>query len=504
MYDLVIRGGLVYDGLGNPPKKQDVAVKDGVIRCVGNVPERGAREIDAAGLCVTPGFIDSHSHADNAVLTHPAMPVVVEQGITTSVTGQCGNAIFPNRSEGPEQDVPAFFRRLRAGRTGMNYSLFVGHSSLRYVVMGKRMTEPTPAEMAEMKRLLAEALDAGALGLSLGLTYVPGAYAKTAELCELASVLTARGGVLVAHIRNEGDRVEEALDEFLSVVKSAGVTGVVSHFKACRACNHGKVKSMIAKVEQTVAEGYPVYMDVYPYTATSTSLSTGYVPKEMLSLPTEEVVAELKKAEVRAELKSRFIPTKGADLSHVYITSGKGCAAYVGKYMNEIAAEKGVDMYEACFDVLCDSGLTAKACYFTVSEADMQEVLSHPRVMVGTDGGAAVNLTMYHPRTRGTFPRAIGKYVREVGLLPMEEMIRKMTSLPAAVYGFAGKGRIAEGFDADLCIFDAATIRDRATYAEPHHPPQGLHYVIVGGEIAVEDGKRTETLSGKFLPRAAR
>ena len=504
MYDLVIRGGLVYDGQGNLPQKNDIAVKNGVIVRVGTVPEKGIRELDATGLAVTPGFIDSHSHADRgALLGHP-LDEMVEQGITTAITGQCGGSIYPVPAKGREQSAEDFFARLGEIKTAMNFALLIGNGTLRNTVMGKEMREPAAEELAAMKKLLGDALDAGALGLSLGLIYVPGSYAKTDELCELASVLSTHDGVMAAHIRNESDHVEEAVDEYLDIAKGANVTSVISHFKVCRVQNHGKVVKTIAQVEKAVAEGYPIYMDVYPYTATSTSLAATFVTQELLPRPNEEIVEELKKPEVRAAQKAALIPVKGADLSFVYITSAKDCPQYVGKRLSEIAAEKGVDMYEACYDVLCESNLSAGACYFTVSEDDMRRVLAHPRAMVGTDGGTTQGRMMYHPRSRGTFPRAIGKYAREEGVVPMTEMIRKMTSLPAKVYGLAKKGRIAEGCDADICVFDADTVRDRATFTEPFHSPAGMRYVIVNGEIAVENGKQTAARSGRFIPRSSK
>ena len=499
MFDLVIRGGLVFDGLGNAPERKDIAIRDGVIVRVGDVPEKGAREIDATGLSVSPGFIDSHSHADRGALNGHELFEVVEQGITTSITGQCGGSIYPVVANGKEQSAEEFFAHLGEVKSAMNFSLLIGNGTLRNTVMGKAMRAPTAEELAAMQKLLADALDAGAMGLSLGLIYVPGAYAKTDELKALASVLTERGGVMAAHIRNEADDVEQAVDEYLDIAKSAGVTSVISHFKACRAQNHGKVVKTIAQMEAAVNEGYPIYADVYPYVATSTTVSATFVTRELLSLPVDEIVAELKKPEVRAAQKAAMIPLKGADLSFVLITVCPGCPQYVGKRLSEIAAEKGVDMYEACYDVLCDSNLAARACYFTINENDMRRVLSHPRVMVGTDSGSTKGQEMHHPRCRGTFPRAVGKYAREEGVVPMAEMIRKMTSLPATVYGLETKGRIAEGFDADLCLFDAATIRDTATFTAPRQTPVGIRYVIVNGEIAVEDGKQTAVRAGRFI-----
>lgn len=501
MYDLVIRGGSVYDGLGGEPKVCDVAVKDGVILRVGEIPEQGKKEIDAKGLCVTPGFIDSHSHGDSSLHKLPLMEVVAEQGITTAVTGQCGASIYPDPKKGPDQSAKEFFDKLKQERFGMNFALFVGHSALRKTVMGKRMDDPTPEEMAQMKKLLEDGMKEGAMGLSLGLGYVPSIYSKKEELIELAKVVKEYDGILVAHIRNESDQVVEAVEEFIEVANAADVVGVLSHFKACKERNHGKVVDMIARVDKAVSEGHPIYMDVYPYLATSTSVSAVFVTKELLSRPTEEIMEELKKPEVRVAQQAWAEPLQGSDLEFAMVVGAKRTPQFIGMRLSEIAAAQGKTPYDACYDLLIENNMVAKGVYFSINENDMMRVMAHPRCMIGTDGGNVAGLTRYHPRNRGTFPRAIGKYVREKGVVALPEMIRKMTSLPASVYGFTKKGRIAEGMNADLCIFDYDTIRDKATFVEPDQRNAGLNYVIVGGEITVENNVKNEIRSGTFVPK---
>ena len=501
MFDLVIRGGTVYDGLGGEPKLCDIAIKDGKIVRVGEIPETGKKEIDAKGLCVTPGFIDSHSHGDGSVRKKPMMEVITEQGITTAMTGQCGASIYPDPEKGPEQSAKEFFDDLKAHRAGMNFALFVGHSALRKTVMGKSMEEPTPEQMAQMKKLLADGMKEGAMGLTLGLGYVPSVYSKREELVELAKVVKEHGGVLAAHIRNESDHVVEAVQEFIDVANAAGVTGVISHFKACKARNHGKVVKMIELVDKAVAEGHPIYMDVYPYLATSTSISAVFVTKELLSLPTEQIMEELKKPEVRAAQQAWAEPLQGSDLEFAMVVGAKKTPQFIGMRLSEIAAAQGKTPYDACYDLLIENNMVAKGVYFSINENDMMRVMAHPRVMIGTDGGNVAGLTRYHPRNRGTFPRAIGKYVREKGVVALSEMIRKMTSLPATVYGFEKKGRIAEGMDADLCIFDYEVLRDKSTFVEPDQRNVGLNYVIVGGEISVENNAKNQVLSGTFVPK---
>lgn len=502
MYDLVIRSGLVYDGLGGEPFQADLAVKDGVIVSVGEISEQGKKEIDAKGLCVTPGFIDSHSHGDGSVRKKPLMECIVEQGITTAITGQCGSSIYPDPALGPDQCAKEFFDSLKAGASGMNYALLVGHSALRKTVMGKSMEEPTREQMDQMKKLLADGMKEGAMGLSLGLGYVPSIYSKKEELIELARVAKEYGGILAAHIRNESDLVVEAVQEFIDVAVAAGVVGVISHFKACKVRNHGKVVQMIERVDKAVAEGHPIYMDVYPYIATSTSISAPFVTKELLSLPTEQIIEELKKPEVRAAQQAWAEPRQGSDLEFAMVVGAKHTPQHIGKRISEIAKEEGKTPYDACYDLLIANKMVAKGVYFSINENDMMRVMQHPRCMIGTDGGNIANLTRYHPRNRGTFPRVLGRYVREKGVTSLQEMIRKMTSLPASVYGFAKKGKIAVGMDADLCIFDAEKICDGANFVENHLRNEGLNYVVIAGEITVENNVKNGVLSGKFAPKA--
>lgn len=502
MYDLVIRSGLVYDGLGGEPFQADLAVKDGVIVAIGEISEQGKKEIDAKGLCVTPGFIDSHSHGDGSVRKKPLMECIVEQGITTAITGQCGSSIYPDPALGPDQCAKEFFDSLKAGASGMNYALLVGHSALRKTVMGKSMEEPTREQMDQMKKLLADGMKEGAMGLSLGLGYVPSIYSKKEELIELACVAKEYGGILAAHIRNESDLVVEAVQEFIDVAVAAGVVGVISHFKACKVRNHGKVVKMIERVDEAVAQGHPIYMDVYPYIATSTSISAPFVTKELLSLPTEQIIEELKKPEVRAAQQAWAEPRQGSDLEFAMVVGAKHTPQHIGKRISEIAKEEGKTPYDACYDLLIANKMVAKGVYFSINENDMMRVMQHPRCMIGTDGGNIANLTRYHPRNRGTFPRVLGRYVREKGVTSLQEMIRKMTSLPASVYGFAKKGKIAVGMDADLCIFDAEKICDGANFVENHLRNEGLNYVVIAGEITVENNVKNGVLSGKFAPKA--
>ncbi len=492
--DLAIKNGMIYDGLGNAPQKADIGIKDGKIVCVGTVTEAAQKVLDAEGLAVTPGFIDSHSHADNAVAEYPEWKEVVEQGITTSITGQCGSSIYPSA-----ESAGAFFAKLKETPLGANMVLLVGHGALRKAVMGKENRKPTAEELERMKKLLSDAMEQGASGLSLGLAYVPGAYAETEELIELAKVASAYNGILAAHTRNENDLVIDAVKEFITIAREANIRGVISHMKACKKRNWGKVKTLLSMVEEANAAGADIYMDVYPYVASSTSLSSAFVPKEALTRPNDELAAALGKPALRQEFEAKMKPIHGENLDWVFVTACKDHPEYAGKFISEIAEEMGRTHYDTVYELLHIGGLSCTSCFFSVCEEDLEEVMKHPRSMIGTDSTAAKDRAVYHPRVRGTFPRVLARYVRERGVLPLEAMICKMTSFAAEVYGLKTKGVIAEGYDADLCVFDPETVTDRATFKECTLANEGMRYVLIGGEIAVENDLVTGIKAGRFL-----
>lgn len=495
MFDLVIKNAMVYDGLGNPPQKADVALQAGKIAYVGKECEAGKQVIDAEGLALSPGFIDSHSHADNAVAEYPEWKEVVEQGITTSVAGQCGGSIYPT-----EESADSFFKRLKETPLGGNLLLLVGHGALRKAVMGKENRKPTEEELTKMKKLLSDAMEQGAGGLSLGLAYVPGAYAETEELIELAKVAASYDGILAAHIRNETDQVIEAAEEFITIAREAKIRGVLSHLKACQKRNWGKVEKILSMVEEANGAGADIYMDVYPYIASSTSLSSAFVPKEFLTGNHEEVSELLGDPSIRLDFEAKKKPVYGECLDWVFVTACGGHPEYAGKFVSEIAEEMGRTHYDAVYELLQQGNLDCTACYFSINEEEMIKVMKHPRSMIGTDSTAAKGRAVYHPRVRGSFPRALGRYARDLGVMPLEEMICKMTSFAAKVYGLKHKGVVAEGYDGDLCIFDAEKIIDHAEFVNCSLPNEGLRYVIVGGEIAVENDVATGVKAGRFLP----
>ena len=497
MFDLLIKNGTVYDGSGSDGFLADVAVENGKIVAVGTISGAAAQVIDAAGLAVSPGFIDSHSHADGAILSFPQQKEKVEQGITTSIGGQCGISPAPVHKNGVFTKMSDFLSQAAVVPQGANIALFAGHATIRSAVMGMENRAPTSKELEQMKDLLRDAMDAGALGISFGLIYTPSCYAQTDELIAFAKVAKEKGGMIAAHIRNEGDDLLEAVEEFITIVKSAGIRGVLSHHKAAWQANWGKVQKSIALMEQAISEGCDIYCDVYPYTASKTSLSARFLPKEYCN---GKVPEHLRDPGLRAQFKTRCQNLWGDDLSWVLLCDCPPFPAYSGLTLPEAAALHGKDVWETLFDIL-EQKPNTQGCYFMMCEEDVKTVLSWPRSMLCTDSSVACNNTFYHPRLRGSFPRALGRYVRQEQVVSLSEMIRKMTSLPARVYGLTEKGLLKVGYDADICIFDPNTILDNATYTDPTQSATGLSFVLAGGQIVAQNALSTGKTPGKVLLR---
>ena len=497
MFDLLIKNGMILDGTGCDGFVADIGIRGGKIAAIGVGLSDAAQVIDASDLVVTPGFIDSHSHSDGTALDYPLQAEKAEQGITTSIGGQCGSTAYPKRSEDQVLTMGMFLDMVDKTPQGSHIATFVGHRALRKTVMGMEIREPSREEMEQMKALLREAMDAGAMGISFGLIYTPSCYSKTEELIELAKVAAEKGGMLSAHIRNENDGVIEAVEEFITIAKAAGIRGVISHHKACQARNHGKVNTTLAMIEKANREGCDIYCDVYPYLASCTSLSATFVPIEYNNDRVKEYVQD---PQLRAKFKERNIQKFGPDLSWVQILYCTAYPEYIGLRVSEAAKLHGKDDYDTVFDIVAKQP-GCQAAYFSMCEEDVKTVMAWDRSMICTDSGVAGKKTSYHPRLRAAFPRVLGRYVRQQQVTTLPEMIRKITSLPAHVYDLPTKGRIAVGMDADLCIFDPDTIIDRAEFTNPHPRAEGLSYVIVDGVIAVKDAVCTGARPGKLLRR---
>lgn len=503
MYDIIIKNGTVYDGSGRAPFIADIAIANGKIMRIAPNLSDGNRVIDATGRAVTPGFIDSHSHADRLLQEFPQQIEKLEQGITTNVAGQCGSSLVPrrNNASGTYYTMGQFLQEVSQTPTGANILCFVGHSTIRRAVLGDENRAPTPDELETMKSLVAEAVDSGALGISFGLIYAPGCFAETDELVALATVAREHGGMVSAHIRNESDNVIEAVEEFLEILERSGAQGVYSHQKASNRRNWGKVRQTMAMMEQAYARGIRIYSDVYPYIASSTTLKATFVPKQYQGGGDDAIAKNLSDPVIRKAIIETNRRNWGDDLSWVLVIGCCNNPEYNGKNMEQIAELRNQDSHEAVLDVIHDNLALNRACFFTMCEEDVSFLLSHPRTMVCTDSGVAGRSSMYHPRLRASFPRVLGKYIREEKILPLEEMIRKMTSLPAQVYNIPNKGLLKEGYDADICVFDPNRIADRADFLNCTAGCVGLDLVMVAGVVAAVDGVYTGSESGRVLLR---
>ncbi len=516
MFDLIIKNGKIIDGTGSPFYCADIALKDGRIARIGNGLENAARVIDATGLTVTPGFIDSHAHNDRNILTFPEQIEKIEQGITTSIAGACGTSDAPLAIDYPldlTQAYGEYGTHAEIHRTmgtyldtvtripqGSNTLLYVGHNALRRAAMGSQGRAPTQEELKKMCALLRDGMEHGALGVSFGLTYAPSCYADADELIALSRVAAEYHGIVSAHIRNESDHLVQALEEFITVLRESGARGVASHQKSAGKENWGKVRHTMQMIEDANAAGVELYCDVYPYNASHTTLSATIVPKHLHAGGRDALLKVLESEEGRKEIRDAYTQRYGSDFTWIQITICAAYPEYEGKTVPEIARLHGKDEIDTMCDIIYNSKNVCSACYFNLCEQDIETVIAYPRSMICTDSGVAGSNRVYHPRLRGSFPRALAKYTRERGVVSLPEMIRKMTAMPAAVYRLAQKGLLREGMDADICIFDADRIQDHATFADCSKRATGLHYVILGGEVVVENA----VFNGKCMGRVLR
>ena len=522
--DLLIAGGLVYDGTGGPPVRADVGISGGAIRLVGRIRRsRAAAVIEAGGLAVSPGFIDVHDHTDTGLLVNPKAESAIRQGVTTLVSGQCGGSPFPLTEEEAEdmrrrfaeeygleadwRDIRGFLARLERSGSAVNYSTFVGHGTVRAAAMGYGDRAATPEELEKMKALVAEAMAGGALGLSSGLEYTPGSFASTEELIELSRVAAAAGGVYATHMRDEEDNVLEAVTEAFRIAREAPVRLQISHLKIGFAQNWPKIDALMDMLAKAKAEGLDFHCDRYPYIAGATSLSTLF-PVWAREGGTQGFIARLKDPALDARIRAHIAAQeKGYGSWDRILISEVGSdknRAIEGMSVLEAATKAGKAAYDFMRDLIVDESDRVGMVSFYGHEDVLKRILAHPLVGIGADGGAVapygpLSKGKPHPRFYGTFPRALGKYVREEKLVPLEEMIRKMTAMPAAHMGFVRRGQLKTGWAADICVFDPARVIDKATFKEPAVYPEGIRKVIVNGQLVVDDGAHTGRLPGKML-----
>lgn len=518
-YDLVLAGGTVVDGTGAPAFTADVALRGDRIVSVGNLDSsRAAHVIDVRGLCVSPGFVDIHTHSDRSIFEWPSAESRIRQGCTSEVTGNCGSSAAPRDPKEKDEDdarahatwtgVRSYAAAWRANHAALNHALLVGHGTLRSQVIGDVDRAATGAELAAMVRLLETALDEGAIGLSTGLEYVPGIYTPAAEIQTLAAVVAKRGGLYASHMRSEEEHLLDAVRETIDVGRKTGVRVQVSHLKAAGRPHWGFQTQAIDLIVSARAEGIDVMADAYPYTAYSTTLTILLEPWSREG-GGEAITARLADPKLRARMQAEIGPHVARDPGawDAIVISSVGSATQqecVGKNLDEIASLWKVEPAEAYLRLLEGSKASVSYVGHGMSETNVEMVLAHPLVMIGSDGrsmaptGRALD-DKPHPRSYGTFPRVLGHFCRERKLFDLATAVRKMTSMPADRARLADRGRIAVGNAADLVVFDANTVGDDATFEDPQHYPHGIMRVFVNGEAVVEGDHVTGARPGRWL-----
>ena len=528
-YDLLIRNGRIVDGSGRAGYIADLAIKGDRIIKIGKLSQAtAARTIDAQGLVVAPGFIDMLGQSETYLLIDPRAMSKVIMGVTTEITGE-GESIAPiNERQIKEQEdflrrfsltidwrtLDEYFKRLDKQGSGVNLGTFVGATQVREYVIGYDDRPPTPQELEQMKKLVADAMRDGALGLSTSLQYVPARFAKTDELVELAKVARQYGGIYATHQRSEANTIDASLDEVFEIAQKAQIPVEIWHLKTAYKKNWGRMPHVLERIKQARDRGLDITADIYPYIAGSTALSA-CLPPWALEGGTDKMLARLRDPQTRQRLKNE-ISQEQTTWENIYLGSGGPGGVLIGSVVNreleplqgkrisEIAEQQKKDPLDAVFDlIIADHGQTG-AIYFMMSEDDMRAAMKSPLVSFCTDSGSRATDgplagSKSHRRGWGSYPRILGRYVRDEKLLSLEAAIHKMTGAPAARVGLKDRGLIREGMFADITIFDPAKVIDRATFESPNQYPVGIDYVIVNGKLSVDKGQRTPALAGRVL-----
>jgi N-acyl-D-amino-acid deacylase len=530
MFDLLLSGGLLIDGTGAPARAADVGVARERVVAVGDLWQHKAhRRVDVSGLFVAPGFIDIHAHSEVSLLVDPRAASKVRQGITTDISGQCGLSAAPLLGQARDEfsvwaarwgvepgwdSLADYFGIIESQGIALNFGTLAGHGNLRNAVVGSAARSPTPAELDEMAKMLAQSLEQGALGLSSGLFYTPGSYAGSEEMAALGEVIATHGGLYATHIRNEGRCLGSSVQEALGVARACGVPVEIAHLKLASRDHWGQAEQVLAQLDAARADGIDVGWDQYPYTAAATILDAA-VPPQFHDGGMDVLLRRLHDPQERAQIAHAIRTDVEGDWENLTVDSGwdriflsfhPTRPELAGRTIADIAAAGGADPIETAFDLILETEAKAMVVDFCMDEGDVATILQHPSTIVVTDAEALaadgpLSAGAPHPRAYGTYPRVLSRYVRERGLLTWEEAIHKMTCLPAQRIGLQDRGVVREGAFADLVILDPDTIADTATYADPHQYPEGIHHVLVNGRFVVQDSVQTEERPGCVLRR---
>lgn len=497
-YEMIIRNGRIIDGAGNSWYRADIGIRKGIIATIGNLANATTvREIDARGMIVAPGFIDVHGHIESGIFARPTADNYLYDGVTTVVTGNCG---------GSESDIPLFFHRIDSAGSSINVATLIGHNTVRAAIMGRDNRQPTAEEQSKMEAMVEKSMKDGAVGLSTGLIYVPGTYANTEEVIGLARAAARYNGVYASHIRNEESQVTQAIEEAINVGRMANIPVQISHFKVGGRANWGRSVETISMIEEARKQGWDVTIDQYPYTASSTNLGVR-LPSWAIAGTSDSIKARIHNPELRKQIISEMLAEirryHFKNYSFAVVANYSADSTFNGKNISEInklmgRKPKAKEEAETILDMMDKGG--AQMIYHTMNEKDVENIMKYPFNMGGADAGVPIpGKSMPHPRAYGSNARVLGKYVREEHIISLEEAIRRRTSLPAQKFHLKDRGLLKEGMAADIVIFDEKVVKDQATFENPHQYSVGFLYVIVNGDIEIDNGVHTGHKNGRCL-----
>jgi dihydroorotase/N-acyl-D-amino-acid deacylase len=498
-FDVLITNGRIVDGSGNPWYRADVGIIDERIARIGDLSGASAETvIDASGLVVSPGFIDPHTHALRGIFDVPTAESALLQGVTTLTEGNDGSSPWP---------IADHYAEIEALGISPNWSVFVGQGTIRSLVIGEEDREPGAAELQQMKDMVATAMEDGALGISTGLFYVPGSFTSTEEVIELSKVAADYGGIYISHLREEAYQLLDSVEETIRIGEQANIPVQITHHKVIGVENFGASVDSLRMVDEARARGIDVTIDQYPYTASQTGI-TALIPQWAQEGGREQLLARIDSPETRQTIKNEVVEKilydrGGGDPKNVFISRNSWAPEMAGKNLAELTIEAGMEpspenAAEVVFDIIRGGGATA--VYHAIGPEDVDRIMRHPATAIGSDGPIGIfGEGSPHPRQYGTFARVLGHYSRERGLLSLEEAVKKMSSQSAVRLGIRDRGFLVEGFYADIAVFDAESIIDRATFENPHQYAAGMDTVLVNGEIVVRNGQHTGARPGRVL-----
>ena len=526
-FDIIIKNGTVFDGLGKKGMIQDMAITgDKIVKIGKKLNENKAKVvIDAKGLAVSPGFIDAHTHTDTKLFVNPKAESKIRQGVTTEISGNCGDSpvpipdkIFDSEKKHYKEDygidltwqgMDGYLKEMDKRNISINYATLLGQGSLREAVVGLNDVEPTKEQLEKMKLIVEDCMKAGAVGISSGLEYTPSGFAKTEELIELCKVAAKYNGVYATHLRNEDDTLIEAIQEAVKIAEESKASLQISHIKTCYPRNWYKIDDMFDEIEKAKIQGADILCDRYPYIAFSTGLNSCF-DQWVREGTTADFISRLKDPGLSERLKNemKLKEVKFGSFEKVVISSvhKEENNKYLGKNIIEMSKEMGKEPYDTIKDILIDENGGVSMIVYAMSEDNLKRILAHPLIIIGSDGSSIAPYGKLgegkpHPRSYGTFARVLGKYVREDKIFPLHKALQKMTSMPANKFGLKNRGVLKEGYFADITIFNPDTIIDVADFIDPHRYAKGIEYVLVNGKIVINQTEHTGEGSGRVLRR---